>query len=70
MKKSKRMRWTRQVSTCGGEEECIWSVGRKARKKNPLGRPRGRRENNIKIDLREIRSGVTDWIDLARDTDQ
>jgi hypothetical protein len=31
----------------------------------PLGRPRSRRENNIKMDLREIGWGGTDWIDPA-----
>jgi hypothetical protein len=36
----------------------------------PLGRPRRRWVNNIKIDLREIRWYVMDWIDLAQDRDQ
>jgi hypothetical protein len=31
-----------------------------------LGSPRRRKENNIKIDLREVLSGIMDWIDLAR----
>jgi hypothetical protein len=43
-----------------------------------VGKPEGKRrlevprllwENNIKIDLRGIRLGDTDWIDLARDRD-
>jgi hypothetical protein len=38
--------------------------------KRPLGRPRRRWEDNIKIDLREIEWGVIDWIDLAQDRDQ
>jgi hypothetical protein len=38
--------------------------------KRPLGRPRRKWVNNIKIDLREIEWGFTDWIDLARDSDQ
>jgi hypothetical protein len=33
--------------------------------KRPLGRPRGRWVDNIKMDLREIGWGVMDWIDLA-----
>jgi hypothetical protein len=37
--------------------------------KRPLGRPRRRWEDNIKMDLREIWGGV-DWIDLAQDRDQ
>jgi hypothetical protein len=38
--------------------------------KRPLGRPRCRWVYNIKIDLREIRWGGVDWIDLAQDRDQ
>jgi hypothetical protein len=38
--------------------------------KRPLGGPRYRWEDNIKIDLREIGWGGVDWIDLAQDRDQ
>jgi hypothetical protein len=38
--------------------------------RNPLGRPRHRWVNNIKMDLREIRWDGMDWIDLAQDRDQ
>jgi hypothetical protein len=34
------------------------------------GRPRRRREHNIKMSLREIGLGGMDWIDLAQDKDQ
>jgi hypothetical protein len=33
--------------------------------KRPLGRPRRRWENNFKMDLQEVGSGGTDWIELA-----
>jgi hypothetical protein len=33
--------------------------------KRPLGRPRHRWMDNIKMDLLEIRLNVVDWIDLA-----
>jgi hypothetical protein len=36
--------------------------------KRPLARPRRRWVDNIKIDIRKIGWGVTDWIDLAQDT--
>jgi hypothetical protein len=36
----------------------------------PLGRPRRRKEDNIKMHLREIRWGGMDWIDLAQDREQ
>jgi hypothetical protein len=38
--------------------------------KRPLGRPRRRWVNNIKMDLREIGWGCMDWIDLAQDRDR
>jgi hypothetical protein len=38
--------------------------------RRPLGRPRRRWEDNIKMDLREVGWGVMDWIDLAHDTDR
>jgi hypothetical protein len=38
--------------------------------KRPLGRPRRRSEDIIKMDVREIGLGGMDWIDLALDRDQ
>jgi hypothetical protein len=38
--------------------------------KRPLGRPRRRWVDNIKIDLREIEWDGMDWIDLTQDGDQ
>jgi hypothetical protein len=37
--------------------------------RRPLGRPRRRWEDNMKMDLREIGFGDVDWIYLARDRD-
>jgi len=37
--------------------------------KRPLGRPRCRWEDNIKIDLQEVGCGGMDWIELAQDGD-
>jgi len=37
--------------------------------KRPLGRPRRRWEDNIKMDLQEEGCGVMDWIELAQDRD-
>jgi hypothetical protein len=47
----------RACSTNGGEEECIWDVGEKARRKRPLGRPR----------RRLVGWGGMDRIDLSQD---
>ena len=38
--------------------------------KRPLGRPRLRWEDNIKIYLREVGCGNMDWIELAQDRDK
>jgi hypothetical protein len=38
--------------------------------KRPLGGPRRRWEDNIRMDLREIEWGGMDWIDLAQDRGQ
>ena len=37
--------------------------------KGPLERPRRRWEDNIDMDLQEVRCGGVDWIELAEDTD-
>jgi hypothetical protein len=42
----------------------------KAEGKRPLGRPRRRWVDNIKMDLREIGLDGMDWIELAQDRDQ
>jgi hypothetical protein len=36
----------------------------------PLGRPRPRWEDNIKMDLQEVSCGSTDWMELAKDRDR
>jgi hypothetical protein len=38
--------------------------------KRPLGRPRCRWENNIKMDLQEVGCGGMDWIELTQDWDR
>jgi len=37
--------------------------------KRPLGRPRRRWEDNIKMDLQAVGTGCEDWTELARDRD-
>ena len=43
-------------------------VGKPDRKR-PLGRPRHRREDNIKMDRQEVGGGCGDWLELAQDRD-
>jgi hypothetical protein len=53
-------------STHGGKRNAYRiSVG-KSEGKRPLGRPKYRWGNNIKLDLREMGRGDMDWIDLAQ----
>ena len=42
----------------------------KPESRRPLGRPRRRWEDNIKMDLREVGCDPRDWITLAEDRDQ
>jgi hypothetical protein len=57
-------------STNEGEEEAYRMLVGKPEGKRPLGRPRRRWVDNIKMDLREIGWDGMDWIDLAQDRDQ
>ena len=43
---------------------------KKPEAKKPLGRPRRRWEDNIKIHLQEVACGNRDWIELAEDRDR
>jgi hypothetical protein len=45
-------------------------LGAKLEGRKPLGTPRSRWENNTKMNLREIRWGGEDWINLAQVRDQ
>jgi hypothetical protein len=54
MIKSMRMKWAGHVARMGGEEECIWDIGGKARKKQTTRKNKTKWVDNIKMDLREI----------------
>jgi hypothetical protein len=43
---------------------------RKPEGKRPLGKPRCRWEDNIKMNLRDTGFGIVDWIYMARDRDR
>jgi hypothetical protein len=66
---SRRMRWAGHVARMGEKTAYRILVGNPEGKKS-LGRPRRRRVDNIKMDLREIGWDGGDWIYLAQDRDQ
>jgi hypothetical protein len=43
---------------------------RKREGKRPLGRPRRRWEDNVRMDLQKVGCGCEDWIGLAQDRDR
>jgi hypothetical protein len=57
MTKSRRMRWAGHVTRMGETRNAYRVLVRKLQGKRPLGRPRRRWVDNIKIDLREIGVG-------------
>ena len=68
--KSRRMRWAGHVA-CMGEDMGVYRVlVGKPEGKRPLGRPRRRRVDNIRMDLQEVGCGFMDWIGLAQYRDR
>jgi len=54
-----------------GEKRGVYRVFMgKPEGKRPLGKPRRRWDDNIKMDLQEVVCGVMDWIELAQDRDK
>ena len=67
--KSRRMRWAGHVARMG--ESGVYRVLlRKPEGKRPLGRPRRRWVDNIRMDVQEVGCGYMDWIGLAQDRDR
>jgi hypothetical protein len=63
--KSRRMRWEGHVARMGEERKVYKVLVGKPEGKTPLGRPRHRWEDGIRMDLREIGFGGVDWIRLS-----
>jgi hypothetical protein len=68
--KSRRMRWAGHMAHMG-EERKVYNVSvGKPEGKRPLGRPRCRWEDGVRMDLMETGLGDVDWIRLAQDRDR
>jgi len=64
----RRMRWAGHVVRMGEERGVYRVLVGKPEGKRPLGRPRCRWVDNIRMDLREVGCGYMDWIGLVQDT--
>jgi hypothetical protein len=68
--KSTRMRRAGHVARVGEKRGAYRILVRRLEGRRPLGKPRRRWENNIKMDLREVGWVGMNWIELARDRDR
>jgi len=67
--KSRRMKWAGHVARMREGRGVHRVLVGKPEGKRPLGRPRRRWEDNIKMDLREVGWGE-DWMEMAQDRDR
>ena len=67
--KSRRVRWAGHVARMGEDRGVQRVLVGKLEGKRPLGRPRRRWEDNIKMDLQEVGRGRGNWMELAQDRD-
>jgi len=68
--KSRRMRWAGHVARMGDERGVYRVLVGIPEGRRPLGRPRRRWMDNIRMDLQEVGCGYMDWIGLAEDRDR
>ena len=68
--KSRIMRWVGHVARMGESRGVYRVLVGSSEGKRPLGRPRRRWEDNIKIDLQEVECKGMDWIDVVQDRDR
>jgi len=64
------MIWAGHVARMGEERGVYRVLVGKPEGSRPLGRPRHRWVDNIRIDLREVGCGCMDWIGLAQDRER
>ena len=68
--KSRRIRWAGHVARTEEGRGVYKVLVGKSEGKRPLGGPRRRWEDNIKMDLQEVGRGCGDWMELAQDRDR
>ncbi|KAJ4443579.1 hypothetical protein ANN_05253 [Periplaneta americana] len=68
--KSRPLRWAGHVARMGESRNAYRMLVGRPEGKRPLGRPRRRWEDNIKMDLRKVGYGDREWINLAQDRGQ
>jgi len=68
--KSRRTRWAGHVARMGEERGLYRVLVGKPEGRRPVGRPRRRWLDNIRLDLQEVGCGYMDWIGLAQDRDR
>ena len=68
--KLRRMRWAGHVARMGDGRGVYRVLVGRPEGKRPLGRPRRRWDDNIKVDLQEVGGGHVDWMELAQDRDR
>jgi len=64
------MRWVGHVAHMGEERVVYRVLVGKPEGRRPLGRPRRRCVDNIRMNLQEVGCGYMDWIGLAQDRDR
>ena len=67
---SRRMRWAGHLARMREESGSYRVLLGKPEGRRPLGRPRRRWVDNIRVDLQEVGWGCMDWIGLAQDRDR
>jgi hypothetical protein len=65
--KARRLRWAGHVARMGEGRDVYRVLVGRHKGKRPVGRPRRRWEDSIKLDLREIGIDGANWIQLAQD---
>jgi hypothetical protein len=68
--KWKRVRWAEHVARIGERRGVCMVLVEKPEGKRPLGLPKRRWEDYIKVDLQEVEYGGMDWNELAQDRDR